>query len=274
MFLGRIFAFERVIILPEFTFISSKDNPLIKFICSLQSSSKARKESRKYVLEGLRICTDACDNGVKFDKLIVSENAWIKYTQKIELLMQNANECVKIPDNLFAKISDTDNPQGIIAVADIKEEKADISNFGRYVALENLQDPSNLGAISRTAEALGVNGLIVSGGCDIYSPKVLRASMGTLLRMAIYETDDIINFCHTNNLKSFSCVVDGNANDINNVGFCNGCAIIIGNEANGISERTKANSDERITIKMTGNAESLNAASAASIAIWEMMKNV
>lgn len=258
----------------DFEEITSKENSLIKLTSLLQSSAKARKENRLFVLEGLRICFDAFDNGILFDKVIVSTTALSKYSLDIERLSQKAEECYKIPDSLFKKISDTTSPQGIIALAVIPTKKSDlIDKKGRYIALENIADPSNLGAIARTAEALGVSGIILSAGCcDPYSPKSLRASMGTLLRMPVIVLDGFAEELKKSGLKAYSCVVDSDAKLINKISFTDGSVLIIGNEANGITEETKQKSDELITIPMSGRAESLNAAVAASISMWEMMK--
>jgi len=258
----------------DFKKIESKENSLIKLISHLQTSSKARKENGLFVLEGLRICTDALENGIKFDKLIICETALKKYETDILPLYNNSAENIIINDKLFKKISDTVSPQGIIAVAKIPDANScNLKSSGRYIALENVADPSNLGAVARTAEALGVDGIILSGtGCDPYSPKSLRASMGTLLRMPLILLDDFSNEISNLGLTTYSCVVDITAESIIKTHFKNGCVVIIGNEANGITEATKSVSDKLITIPMAGKAESLNASVAAAIAIWEMMK--
>lgn len=257
----------------DFIEITSKDNPLIKLVSSLQSSSKQRKETGLFVLEGLRICDDAYQNNIKFDKLIVTKNALSKHENAIENFIKVSDACYLLRDDLFKKISDTNSPQGIIAVARIPDNDFKIINKGRYIALENLSDPSNLGAIARTAEALGVDGIIItSDSCDPYSPKSLRSSMGTLLRLPLYITDDILSFIDCNKLRSFACVVDKSAESISDIQFCDGDVLIIGNEANGLCDYTKQNCNNRVTIRMRGNAESLNAAAAAAIAMWEMVK--
>ena len=257
----------------NFIEITSKDNPLIKLVNGLQSSSKQRKSSGLFVLEGLRICTDAYDNNIKFDKLIVTKDATKKYINDIEKFITVSKSTYILRDDLFKKISDTNSPQGIIAVAKMPEFNTEISKNGRYIALENIADPSNLGAIARSAEALGVSGIIVSlNGCDPYSPKSLRASMGTLLRMPVFIVENIIDFINKNSLRSFACVVDKNAKSISSISFKNGDVLLIGNEANGLNDDTKKAADNLITIPMNGNAESLNASAAASIAMWEMMK--
>lgn len=259
--------------MPEFIKITSKDNQIIKLVTALQNSAKERRNSGFFVLEGLRICLDAYENNIKFSKLIVTENALEKNSDQINKFNSISDTCYILREDLFKKISDTNTPQGIIAVAKIPEIRNNISKSARYIALENISDPSNLGAIARTAEALGVGGIIVSlNGCDPYSPKSLRASMGTLLRLPIFITDDIIDFINKNSLHSFACVVDKDALNISKINFKNGDVLLIGNEANGLTNHCKNASDNLITIPMNGKAESLNAAAAASIAMWEMMK--
>lgn len=253
--------------------ITSKDNSFIKLVCELQRSSKVREDYSLFVLEGLRICKDAFYNGIRFDKLIVSRTAFEKYSEEIFKFSKISNENILIPDSLFKKISETKSPQGIIAVAH-KPQKPEIDfKKGRFIGLENLQDPSNLGAVARTAEALGVSGIIMSKNCcDPYSPKSLRASMGTLLRLPVVITENFAEDIKSFGLVSYACVVNSNALPINEVNFSDGCIVLIGNEANGLTEETVKNSDFSVTIPMKGKAESLNASVAASIAAWEMMK--
>lgn len=258
----------------DFKPITSRENSLIKLVSLLQTSARKRLEYGLFVLEGLRICLDATENSIRFDKLIVSETAASKYGDTVNSFALNSDERFIIPDSLFLRISDTKSPQGIIAVCKIKKRKgSEIDPRGRYVALENVSDPANLGAVSRTAEALGANGLILSSdGCDPYSPKALRASMGTLLRVPVFIFDDFARELINSGLKSYACVVDKNAESIKEQEFPCGSVVIIGNEANGITKETKAAADRLVTIPMRGRAESLNAAAAAAIAVWEMMK--
>lgn len=251
--------------------VTSRENPLIKAIFKLKTSSKERKNAGKFVVEGLRICTDLADNGVLFDTLIFTENFLKKNEKMAEKLSGNATETVLVPEFVFEKIADTDNPQGILAVVKMGENNAKIDSKGRYIALENLSDPTNLGAISRTAEALGVSGIIISkNSCDPYSPKVIRASMGTILRLPLIITEDFTASLKASGLKLFACVVrDGKS--ISEVSFSDGAAVLIGNEANGLTKEAVEIS-EKITIEMRGAAESLNASVAAAIAMWELIK--
>lgn len=258
----------------KFNKITSKDNSLIKLISSLQTQSKKRNEHGMFVLEGLRICTDAMDNGIMFDKLIVSETAYKKLSDEIEKLSENASECFVVSDLLVKKISDTQSPQGILAVC----KKSDVIDYkidpnGKYIALENIADPSNLGAVARTVEALGLSGIILSSsGVDPYSPKALRASMGTLLRLPVIIIKDMTEFVRNTKLSCFACVVDRKATPITDVKFMQGSIVLIGNEANGLLKETADACAQKITIPMSGKAESLNASVAASIAMWELIK--
>ena len=257
----------------EFKEITSKENSLIKLTSELQNSSKKRHETGLFVLEGLRICKDAFDNGIKFDKLIISKTAKEKHISVITDFSAVSAECYLLPDSLFKRISETDSPQGIIVLASKPTEVGLDYKRGKFVGLENLQDPSNLGAIARSCEALGVYGILLSKNCcDPFSPKSLRASMGTLLRVPVVILGDFARDIKNLGLKSYACVVDSNALAINDVKFSEGSIVLIGNEANGLTDDTIRSSDYKITIPMNGTAESLNASVAAAIAVWEMMK--
>lgn len=252
--------------------ITSKDNSNVKEICQLQKSAKKRKEDGVFVLEGLRLCMDAIENGFSPVKAFLSSEMLNKNPEIIDKL-SGASEIFETSDTVFEKMSDTVNPQGILCIFKIpNSDEYTINREGRYVALENIQDPSNLGAIARTAEAFGVDGIIIQGGCDPYASKSLRASMGALLRIPIIRTDDLFCTFSKHYLKSYASVVSQDAPSIIGTNFKKGCAVIIGNEANGVSEGVLSHADEIFTIPMSGNAESLNAAVAASIIIWEISK--
>lgn len=257
----------------EFTQISSKDNQLVKEITLLQKSSKARNEKGLFVLEGLRLCMDAAENGYSFSVLAVSEDALEKHKKDVEYLCGFSKAVYILTNNIFSKISDTVSPQGILCLCEIPKYNPDIiKNGGRYVGLENIQDPSNLGAISRTAEAFGLDAMVITGGCDPYSSKSLRASMGALLRIPVILSDEPVNLFKKSEITTYAAVVDKDANKLNEIVFDKNCAVIIGNEANGLSEHTADACDVRITIPMSGRAESLNAGVAAAVIMWEMCK--
>ncbi len=255
-----------------FSEITSKDNAVIKLAVKLQDSGRARRAHGLFVLEGLRLCRDAAENGYRFDSLLISKTAYEKYADDLPMLSKNSDKCFLLSDSVFAKISDTKSPQGIIALCPFCDNKTELKHDGKYIALENLSDPSNLGAVSRTAEALGIDGIIVSGGgCDPYSPKALRASMGALLRIPVIRTDDFISFLKDSGMPLFACVVDSAAMSLTDADLSCGCIALIGNEANGLTPDATTISTP-VTIRMSGRAESLNAAVAASIVMWEMQR--
>ena len=252
--------------------VSSKDNELIKQVSKLQTSARSRREQGLFVAEGLRICEDCYENAVELITLIITKTFADKFPQKAEKLSLKATETVMVNESIFQKISDTKNPQGILAVCKIPEKaNKEIKLNGKYIALENIADPSNLGAVSRTAEALGIDGIILSSdSVDPFCPKALRASMGTLVRMPIIITEDFCKELQNSGLTLYACVVkDGKS--ITEISFEKGSVILLGNEANGLSDNAKEIA-ENITIPMKGNAESLNLAVAASIAMWELIK--
>lgn len=254
--------------------ITSKDNPIIKLAVKLQNSGRSRREHGLFVIEGLRLCRDAAENGYKFEYVLVTKEALKRHEDTVDFLIKNSDEGLLLSDSAFAKISDTKTPQGIICICKYNDRFEKIKPNGRYIALENLSDPSNLGAISRTAEALGISGLILSSDCcDPFSPKSLRASMGALLRLPIINTSDFAETLIGSKLSLYSCVVTPDALSITDVDFTDGSIAIIGNEANGLTDEI-INISKPITIKMSGKAESLNAAVAASIVMWEMQRTI
>ncbi len=256
----------------NFRAVTAKDNDLVKLAVKLQSSSRHRSKCGLFIAEGLRILDDCADNGVAFEKLVVSEDFLCKFNDFAVKFSHISHDCIVVPSHIFKKMAGTESPQGVMAFINTPcaDDISKIDKNGRYIALENVSDPSNLGAIARTAEALGISGIILSGGCDPYSPKALRASMGTLLRIKVIKPDDLIGFLTGNGLKIYSCVPTG-GKPINEIRFTDGTVVLIGNEANGLSD-SAISAGIKTTIPMSGRAESLNASVAASIAMWELKR--
>ncbi len=183
-----------------------------------------------------------------------------------------------VSEEVAEKLGDTKNPQGVFCICKMLDKNTNIGKIkynGKYIALENVSNPSNFGAVIRTAEAVGLDGVIVSGGCDIYNPKSQRAAMGSLFRLNVIEVEDLPAFLKElalNGMSIYAGVPDCNAEKITQVDMKNGVVTIIGNEGNGISAETCEAATKLVTIPMKGRAESLNAAAAASIMIWEMMR--
>ena len=257
--------------------ISAKDNELIKQVSALMSSAKRRRESGSFAAEGVRLCADGVQSGAEALCFLYTDAARKKYSAEFGLVSSSAGRCEEISESLFKKIADTQNPQGFMCVfkkLDKNDKSYTINNQGRYAALENIQDPSNMGTILRTAEALGADGVILSEDCcDIYSPKVVRGSMGAVFRLPILIEGSLPEwFARYPQLNTYAAVVDSDAKRVTEITFKEPCAVVIGNEGNGIRPGTVAACRHSITIPMNGKAESLNASVAAAILIWEMVK--
>lgn len=256
--------------------ITGKNNDLIKNVKKLLSSSKQRREQGLFVLEGARLVFDVLNSFYKVKCFLITEDAFEKFRLKADEMINTSESSYIISDELAQKLSDTQTSQGVFAVCSMKAtDDFALKENSKLIALDNLQDPGNLGTIVRTAEALGIDGIIVGGGCDIYNPKVLRASMGSMLRINVTTADDLVS--KLTELKSKGFTVYGTSPDssavpITEIDFSNITVCVIGNEANGISDEVKSICDSLITIPMLGRAESLNAAAAASITMWEMLR--
>jgi len=258
-------------------FISSKTNEKIKYAAKLRDSSSFRKKENAFFIESPRLLKDAFLSGVEIRMLFVTEEAKEKYWDYINEAIKSAQKSFVVTKEVAEKLADTKSTQGVFAVVTMLDKFANISKikyYGKYVALEEISNPSNFGAICRTAEAVGLNGIIIKGGCDVYNPKVLRAAMGALFRLDVLVTDDLISLLEElkeNNMSVYGSVPDATAEKITNINKSQGMVCVIGNEGNGISDEVKEVS-QLVTIPMNGFAESLNAAAAATIIMWEMMR--
>ena len=259
--------------------VTSKDNQWVKEWRRLNDSAKYRRESGLFAIEGARLCGDALRSGVSLRVVLYTASALAVYGSVVEPLLASAQTVVEISPELSRHMSDTINPQGVFCIAKMLDNSLIIDKIniiGTYSALEDIQDPGNMGTVIRTAEALGIDGILLSDGCcDIYNPKVLRASMGGVFRMPLMRVGDMAQTVETlqkKGLTAFACVVDATATPITEAGMGQGSVALIGNEGNGLRAETVAACKHSVTIPMTGRAESLNASMAAGIILWEMAR--
>ena len=255
--------------------ITARTNDRIKYAVRLGESASFRKQSGEFFLEGARLCFDAAKNNIEIRQAFFTSAALEKYSAYTESIIASGCTCFEISTDVAKKLSDTENPQGVFCICAMRELPSELDSKGRYLALENLQDPSNLGAVCRTAEALGLSGLIVSGGCDLYNPKALRAAMGSSLRIPIIETRDIVSLlcsAKANGMHTYASVPRNDAEDIRKVSLDGGVIICVGNEGSGLSQTTIGECEAAVTIPMGGRAESFNASAAAAILAWELMR--
>ena len=257
--------------------ITSKDNDIIKQVSKLMSSASYRREKESFVAEGARLCMDGVLSGAEVKAFLYTQNGMEKYSNEFEKIISVSKKHYEISEQLFKRISDTNSPQGILCVFKTLDKKSlsyTIDKKGRYAALENIQDPSNMGTILRTAEAFGVDGVIVSKDCcDIYSPKVVRGSMGAVFRVNVVTAEEFTEYIQqlTESGISTYASTPRNAEDIRNIDFTEGGVMLIGNEGNGLREDTINACSKRVRINMRGRAESLNAAAAAAVLLYEFV---
>lgn len=268
-------------------YIASKENPKIKLWNKLSQSKKARVQEGLFVLEGARLCAEAIDqwkNGkLEIYAAFAAEDALEKYCDYIprELFLDNEyKKFFVVSDEVSRKMSETKGAQGIYIIAHYQNKllsENDLDKNGRYLILDNLQDPGNVGTILRTADAVGVSGVVMCNNCcELYNPKTIRSAMGSVFRLQIYHEKDLQTVCDLFGklaVKTYAAVIDKDAVSLTDVDFENGCAVVIGNEGNGLSAEDSSCCDEKITIKMQGNINSLNAAMAGGIILWEMFRN-
>ncbi len=257
--------------------ITSKENAQIKNAVKLKKSAKYRKATQCFVAEGVRVCADAAYSGADILSLFSTQAAADKNPDSFALLSEKAEKTYMVPPELFALLSDTQTPQGFLCVIKALDKSADfdtIKNGGKFLALDNVQDPNNLGTILRSAEAFGVDGAVMSSDCcDVYNPKVVRGSMGAVFRLPILSVNSLSDWLSARpQLNTYAAVVEPSAVPVTKISFHTPCAVVIGNEGNGIRPETAAVCRHRITIPMNGKAESLNASVAAAVLMWEMVK--
>ena len=262
--------------------ITSPSNEIIKKTVQYATKASARKEDGVFVAEGTKLVTEAPSSSVR--RLFVSESCLSDLQkEKGKLLgafeslssMLGQDDVIKVPDHVFEKLSTMKTPQGMLAVLDApsySEEDVSGKCVPLILVLEDIQDPGNVGTIFRTAEAAGVSGIILTPGCaDPLSPKVVRSSMGAIFRIPFTIENDLpgcISRLEEKGITCFAARLDA-AESYDKCDLASPCALLIGNEGNGLSEQIIDKASKGIFIPMSGKTESLNAAVSASILSYE-----
>jgi len=244
--------------------IESSSNRTIKYVKSLQVR-KNRQQNGEFVVEGLRFSKEAFESGWEISKLIVS--------QEFREFDKNWGiEPIIVSEKLFAEISETENPQGILVVVKFPQINEMPANAKSVVFLDCIQDPGNMGTIVRSADAFGFDAVIVSEKCvDIYNSKTLRATMGSIFHIPVYmggSSEEIMEKLKMNGYLTYAAHLNGTPLEMTMKR--EKIALIIGNEANGISDIVTKKADFLVKIPMRGKAESLNASVAAGILLYEI----
>jgi TrmH family RNA methyltransferase len=256
--------------------ITSTSNQNIKLVRSLLQDKRTREEKGLFVVEGVRMAEEILASGIEPELILYSSALSEKGKQVLAVLSESAKNNLEVEVSLLDRVSDTGTSQGILVVAS-KPNNPIPDQLDFILVLDQINNPGNLGTILRTAHACGVEGVFLTpNSADIYNPKVVRAGMGAHFKMPIQIKSplEILEFCKNGTDPAFTLlasVVDGGTScwDMN---LQQPICLIIGNESIGISSELTTMATEQIHIPMQSNAESLNAAIAASILIYEVLR--
>ena len=245
--------------------IASRHNPLVTEIRKLNQSRSARRERGLFVCEGPKLLEEALRAGARVTAVVSAQGT--------EVPAPPGARMVEVPEDLLVSLCDTRSPQGVLFLCAIPETAPPPQlSGGRYLVLDGLQDPGNVGTIWRTADALGADGLLLVNRCaDPFSPKTVRATMGACFRLPVYEVEGegLLPLLERSRLPLYATALRPDAVELGQVELGR-CAVVIGSEGRGVSPELLAASGRAIRIPMRPRCESLNAAVAASIVLWEM----
>ena len=271
--------------------IRSRQNKNIVELCKL-TDRKAREATKTFRFDGIKLLEEAIKNDVEICAVFLSSSAQERVLDFLRTRFGGAYEdriekCFVVSDDIFDKISEEKSPEGVITIAkyiDKLQKNATIYNSAHFlemknehiVLLESVRDPSNVGAIIRSAAAIGIDRLILSADCaDIYHPRAVRGSMGTLFNQRIDRVSDLaatITELRKSGRRVFAAALDDRALSLGKFEILTGDAVVIGNEGHGLSGDVIAACSNSVIIPMSERAESFNAAVAASILMWEFAK--
>lgn len=249
--------------------ITSTANQQVKTIIKLTQKAKERQEGRVFLAEGIRIFEEMPKESLKY---VYASESFLQNDMNKEKLKDINYETVS--DAVLKKMSDTKSPQGILAI--VRQPRYELSdlikgNRTHLLVLEGIMDPGNLGTMFRTAEGAGVTGIILSGCTDLFAPKTIRSTMGSICRVPFYMTKDLIQtlaLLKEQGIRLYAAHLKGQK-DYDTFDYRGRTAFLIGGEANGLTDGTAKKADEYLKIPMCGKLESLNAAMAAGILMYE-----
>lgn len=251
---------------------------MIKEIKSLYKK-KDRWKRKQFIVEGINMVEECIDNHYPLVYIIYSDELLnVKGGKKLFDKISSHPRLIHVTDQLYREISQMENPQGIMGVSEFRINTIDRLNIHEEISLlllDRLQDPGNMGTIIRSADAFGIDGIIITKGCvDVFNPKVIRSTMGSIFRVPIYHEEDslaIINRLKKEGVRVYTTSLEGSLH-IHQVDFNNPFLLVIGNESSGVSPYIYTVSDKLIKIPMVGDAESLNVAIASSIIMYESIR--
>lgn len=255
--------------------LTGLQNPMVKAAAELKQK-KYRIQRGEYLAEGLRTAEEAVASGL-VQTLFYTATEDQRTLQLLEQAAADNIKLVCVNDNVMKKIADTETPQGIIAVCRMKQPalEALLAKGKMLLVLDRVGDPGNIGTMLRTADAAGIGGLVLLKGCaDIYAPKTVRASMGSLFHVPVLSGVSEQEFISAGKKAGYDILVtclDG-ADNLYKADLSGRIAFVMGNEAGGVSQSLLDRADKRVYIPMAGRAESLNVAMAAGIVMFEALR--
>jgi TrmH family RNA methyltransferase len=254
-------------------FISSRENSVIKEARKLKDR-KHRDENKQFLAEGLRFVSEALGSDFEVSSLFLSEDMAAKWgALGIEDKIKVETKVFKLSNRIFKEISFTEHPQGIAAVVNMQSRETKAAE-GFFVLADRVQDPGNLGTIIRSAHASNALGVIITKGTvDVYNDKVLRSTMGSIFHVPVIEDRDL-SYLKALRAEGFKMVVSSleTENDFFKADLTGKVIIAVGNEGAGISPELMDMADIKVKIPMPGGAESLNVSAAASIMMFEVVR--
>ena len=248
--------------------ITSRSNPLVTYVRKLNSKRTFRREENAFAAEGPKLLAEALRWGARVETVMAVPGVSLPE-------LPAGTRVAELPEQLLACVADTETPQGIVFVCRGKPLAMPERLEGRrWLVLDGVQDPGNVGTIWRTADAFGADGLILCNGCaDPWNPKTVRSTMGAVFRLSVYEgtLKDAAGRLAAASIPLYAAALRDNTADIRDVPL-DRAAVIIGSEGRGVSEEALSLCKNTIKIPMRDRCESLNAAVAASVVLWEMAR--
>ena len=248
--------------------ITSTSNAQVKALSKLIKNARARRQQQVYIVEGIRMFRETPED--RIEKIYASES----FVKEHETLLAG-KDWEMLSDSVFASVSDTKTPQGVLCLVKMRENRLEDmlqQKNGLWLILENVQDPGNLGTMFRTGEGAGIAGVIMDRSTvDIYNPKTIRSTMGSIFRVPFFITEDLhetIRQLQNAQVSVYAAHLEGK-HSYDEEDLTNPCAFLIGNEGNGLRREIADMADCYIKIPMLGQVESLNAAIASSVLMFE-----
>lgn len=254
--------------------ITSKDNEFIKHVKKLKDK-KYRDQTGEYIIEGIKLIGEAIRERAKIKNIVICEDCEKASIPKNLMYYIAKYDCVYVSGKVFSSITQVQTPQGIFAIIEKNNNNVEIDFTQDIIlAIDDIQDPGNMGTILRTADSVGLKQVLVSKGTvDVYNPKVVRSTMGAIFRVKIIECEDLVKCIKEARRHKFKLVVTtpNTEKTIYDINYKKKI-IAIGNEANGVSAEVQTIADEKVKIPMLGKTESLNASVATGIVLYEYVR--